>query len=203
MNIPIEVRLRGQRAQEIFSAAIAKGTSLPMAIMFACQQPPNSSTDTDLGRGSQRLLEQFDGDEEYVNGIVSEARKHGYNPNPNYIYDPQLAQAPGDPDGFVPPHDAKAHYKRVIEKQGRSSQGHVKVEKREEEVKQIPLGENIVNHLIAREVQANPEAAKESHKDLAQEMINRHGYDPKATDNTFIGTDGMEQMGDMDNWDTV
>ncbi len=204
MNIPEDVKDRGVGACHVYVQAINSGTSPKMAEMFACQQAPTSSTDRDLGRGSKRLLDQFDGDDMYVEGIVSEARRHGYNPNPNYIYDQQLASFSGDPDAFVPPHDAKAHYKRIIEKQGRScDELHVKVEKRDEEVEQIPLGENIVKHLVSKEVQAHPEAAKESYKDLAQEMINRHGYNPNARDDTLIGIDGMEEMGDMANWDSV
>lgn len=198
-DVPANVRRLGQGACYIYKQAIERGTAPMMAEMFACRKAPNSSTDTQVCRGDGMLLDQFDGDEPYVNAIVAEARKHGYNPSPNDSYDQHLAQFPGDPDAFIPHHDAKAHIKRVVEKQNRFCDGFVKNEVREEEPEDLPvIGQDIVARLCADEIQRDPKIALSSKKEITEEMIRRHGPSDED-DGTYVGLDAMERLGDTNN----
>ena len=63
---------------------------------------PPIRTDSTFLANHGTLDKQFEGDDRQLNKVVEEARKRGYNPNPNDTYIPTLARYTGDPLAFVP-----------------------------------------------------------------------------------------------------
>ncbi len=84
-----------------------------LADMLATRQVPRSSTDRELFAGYGSLADQFEGEESVLEKIVCESRKRGYNPNPNDLYMPRLAECPGDPLAFVPATGGMSHIRKV------------------------------------------------------------------------------------------
>jgi len=90
--------------------------------MLAMRQAPRTSgTDTTFFSGIGSLEQQFGSDPEgrsQLAAYVNNARKHGYNPNPNDYYVGAIADFPGDPKAFVGAKDGLSHVRKVLEDKG-------------------------------------------------------------------------------------
>lgn len=120
MQVPIEVQRRGNKAVEIYVGCIERGESVLLAEMLAMQQAPRGMTDDVFFSGIGTLDTQFSGGDgpSQLNHLVSEAKRHGYNPNYNDYYCDSIAAFPGDPKAFIPRSGGRAHAKQVLEERG-------------------------------------------------------------------------------------
>jgi hypothetical protein len=80
-----------------------------------CGCPAVVGTDTQYFRQRGTLEKQFNSDHD-LKIRVEQARKHGYNPNPNDVYEPCLAQFPGDPNAFISPSQGKRQIRQAAAK---------------------------------------------------------------------------------------
>lgn len=84
---------------------------------------PAIRTDAEFSKGRGTLLQQFGGDEAEVRRVVSEARKQGYEPNANDIYEPCFAERCGDPKAFLPADNPRAALKKLCAERGCAAEG--------------------------------------------------------------------------------
>jgi len=114
-----------------------------------------------------------------LNSRIAAAKRAGYTPNMNDVYDPTIAASPGDPDGFIPSSDADGHVRRVIAERGVGCQEGLVTAATpapSEEPKKTKLDEKIVNKLTRRRIRANPDLAAKDQQALREEVIDTHSY---------------------------
>lgn len=155
-----------------------QGNDHKLAAMFACRKAPASRTDRDLFAGRHTLAQQFAGNEKQLTAVVNAARRQGYNPGGNDLYDPCLAQTTGDPRAFIPATGGRGYVRRICEAQGLTCHGNVEVAGRQPEapIEAGALGANIVEELIEQKLQSNPDLARVDRRELAAEIQHQHGY---------------------------
>lgn len=84
-----------------------------LAEILSTRTFPGTNTDRELFADYGTLADQFEGEEQVLEKVISESRKRGYNPNPNDLYMPRLAECVGDPLAFVPATGGRSHIKKV------------------------------------------------------------------------------------------
>ena len=99
--------------------------------MLKSRSAPRCLTDVEFFGDVGTLSKQYEGEEGYLNQIVSNAKSHGYSPNPHDFYMGNLARFPGDPEAFIPPTGGRGHLKKVLQKRGLPCSGAVEVAGRE------------------------------------------------------------------------
>ena len=153
------------------------GQSHKCAEMFALQQGPALDTDTTFTSGKGTLRDQFDGDEQGLQAVVTAAQRRGYTPNATDTYEPQLADFVGDPRAFVPyATGGKAHVAAVCKEKDLACHGKVEVKReRKPPPKEIPLAEDLVEQNARRAIEKNPDLAHGNMAELREEMIEKHG----------------------------
>jgi len=140
---------------------------------------PSIRTDAQFLANHGTLDKQFDGDTRQLKAVTDVAKKHGYNPNPNDTYIPNLARFPGDPMAFVPADSPKNHIKKVCEATDRSCEGDVNVSRERKEPKEtVRLGEDLVQEEAAQRIMENPEEALKPKGQLRNEILDKHGAKP-------------------------
>jgi hypothetical protein len=85
--------------RKIYRKAIANGCTPRMAEMLASRRGPQLATDKAFFNRVGLLGDQFD--EQYVQNVVHDARREGYQPSAGDMYMPGLADFRGDPKAFV------------------------------------------------------------------------------------------------------
>ena len=138
-------------------------------ILESRQFPGLHTDDTFLsGRGS--LSKQLGTQTQQV---VNAAKRHGYTPGVNDVYEPQLARFPGDPRAFLKHGSARGQVRRVCEAEGMSCSGSVNVKGRKVEAPPVPLGDDIVRDFVASKGDSALAAASLS--DQRIEAVKVHG----------------------------
>ena len=115
-------------ADQIYAEAKANGCNDRLADMLASRQAPGAMTDREFFEGRGTLADQFAGAEGQLAKVVAAARAQGYEPKPNDVYVPTLANSIGDPLAFVPPTGGRNHVRRVCEQRQTSCEGAVTVQ---------------------------------------------------------------------------
>lgn len=128
------MRLTTEERELLYDRLIAEGKSPAFAAMLADQAPPGVKTDsTFFGNAVNTVSKIMNDDPEYGQAIVAQARRHGYNPNPNDVYESGLAEKPGDPLAFVPATGGRGHIRKVLESRGWGGEGAVNIKARQPE----------------------------------------------------------------------
>mgnify|MGYP001610868419 CR=1 FL=1 len=160
-----------------------EGKDHRMADMLASQRPPGCVTDDTFFGGIPRLAEQI-GDDKQLQKYVNAARKHGYNPSPNDMYQPGLARFPGDPEAFINRSRGRSYIKKLCERRGWGCAGAVNVEARQpdhdpHDPKHCePLANDIINNFAKDMVKTNPDLKRKSRAEIRQMVLERHGPTP-------------------------
>lgn len=182
INLPFSIQ--GQRPDivERYVRAIERGESHRMAEMLAFRKAPKSMTDSVYLAGRGTLEKQFEGDARGLKAVIEGAKRQGYTPNMNDVYEPGVALSVGDPLAFVPSTNARGHIKSVIESRGMSCDGDVNcvsVKGREPDSdpheQKHALHPNIVHREIRQRVRQNPEIVHDKDfKELPAKIVHEH-----------------------------
>lgn len=155
------------------------GASHRFADMVACQRGPGLMTDSVFFAGMPKLGDQFRNDVQLAK-VLKIAKKHGYSPNVNDVYEPGLARFQGDPEAFVPPSGGRGYIRRLCEKRGWACDGAVKVEHRQPLSdpldKPVKLAEDLVQGHMREAIAKDPGLRKKP-KELREKIIAKHGVD--------------------------
>jgi hypothetical protein len=88
--------------------------------MLMSQKPPGHRSDTQFHAGRGTLLDQLDGDVNWVNHLAKQARKRGHSVGANDVYIGQLDDAEGgNPDAFFKPGEGNAELRRRLQRTGK------------------------------------------------------------------------------------
>jgi hypothetical protein len=137
--------------------------------------------DTYFFAGKGTLADQFKGSEDQLEYLVAQAKRKGYNPNPNDVYTPALAQYPGDPAAFVPPSGGLNHIKHICEERDLSCGGAFKRERKnigEKEVKPV-IHRKIFNRLKREMIAADESLGRKSKREIKEAVYAKHAYKPE------------------------
>jgi hypothetical protein len=113
--------------QAFYVEARRLGESHRIAEIVALRKVPASKTDVELFRGRGTLADQFKGQEDTLSEMVTKATQNGRTPQYTDLYEPSIANYPGDPEAFIPASGGRGHIKAVCEKNGWDCDGMVKV----------------------------------------------------------------------------
>lgn len=161
--------------QEIYNEAIANGVTPMMADMLASRQGPGLKTDTTIWGGAGTLDSQFKNNQPHLKLITEAAKKAGYTPNPNYVYQPALAEFLGDPKAFVPPSEGNSHVRKVCEERGWGCEGAVKIKTPQgPPPKPVKLAESLIREGVTKMVTDNPDLARKPIRQLREAVIDKH-----------------------------
>ncbi len=166
-----------ERIQDFYEVMRRSGTSHNMAEMLAMRAPPRCSTDNVFAAGLGTLEQQFAKDPVGLDLVTKAAMRKGYKPNPNDVYLSSLANDTGDPEAFVPAGGAQGHIMRVLEKRNWASRGGYVTRKAREEAPtpNVRLAPDLVAEEMRNQIKADPAKAKIDKRDLAAEIITKHG----------------------------
>lgn len=146
--------------------------------MLEHQSPPRIMTD-DVFLSGVGTLDQQIKDPHHLNHIISNAKKNGYTPKPTDYYVASLAKFPGDPAAFLNHGEARGKARKVLEQRGESAEGAVNVKGREPESDPHEpihkLNPKIVDRIAKRKIRENPDLAKLDKRDLAADIVAKHG----------------------------
>lgn len=166
---------------EIYAEAISHGASPLFADMLASRSPPGGMTDSVAVSGIGTLANQFQGKrgEIQLQKIIAAAKKRGYTPNPNDIYQPGLASSVGDPLAFCPSGAGYRHHvKKVCELRGVVPlEADIKVNRRQyrEEPKSVPLAEKLIREYTPKVLEADPALQRKKPQEVREAVIAKHG----------------------------
>lgn len=150
------------------------------AVKILGTRPPGALTDRELFAGHGRLADQFDGDPVGFRAVIDGAHARGYNPNPNDVYLPTLADDIGDPAAFVPASGGRGHIKKVCEARGDECHGLVNVKPVRFDPPPDagpPLAEDIVQEGVADEIRHDPSLASKREQ-VQKAFVERHAPQP-------------------------
>ena len=173
--IPSCVENAGIGAVTIYLTSVKAGNKPAFAEMLAMREPPGGKTESTFLSNFGTLLDQFDGDERYVNTLVAAARKNGYNPGINDVYMPTIANEMGDPEAFI---RSRGEAIKVAEKRGSelTIDGETKVKHQEPLEDPFDTAPVLAENLIAPEVKKAQAANPKLSAGEAREMvIDKHG----------------------------
>lgn len=152
------------------------GNSHRFADMVSCQRGPGLMTDSVFFAGMPKLQDQFVDDRQREK-VIKIAKRHGYTPNPNDVYEPGLARFQGDPEAFVPPTGGRGYIRKLCESRGWACEGAVKVAHsapKEDPFDAKPLAEDLIQGHMRYAIAKNP-GLKKSKKELREKIIAKHG----------------------------
>jgi hypothetical protein len=108
--------------------------------------------------------------------------KFNFIPGPGYIYNSNIASTPGDPDGWMPPTDARTHVRKVAEKRGVAlirEDGAEIVKARAPDVdpyESAPaMAPDLVRANVRRMVKKDPSLRKKRPQELREMAMAKHG----------------------------
>lgn len=169
---------------EFYFSRREEGMSHNFAAMLACQSFPGCKTEAIYFEGRHTLAQQFAGNEGQLEAIVARARARGFEPSPNMVYEPGLADDVGDPNAFISPSGGTTELRRKLEAAGKSCEGLIQVKGRAPRGPGAAgfLAQDLVNDMIATEVKSNPDLAarlKEkpgARRELTEALREHHGF---------------------------
>lgn len=197
LDLPFAIADASPEVQQRYVDLIEKGNSPLFAEMLALRLAPGARTDREYFADRGKLGDQFVS-EKVCDFYVGEARKHGYNPNPNDVYDSAVARFAGDPRAFISPGGGRGQAADALEAQGfevsnRLGDGLVSVRSRPGEAAPIEtphLAPDLIDEMIENRIAANPDLARADRRELVEAVTYEHGY----SDRTITGEipDGVE-----------
>lgn len=141
------------------------------------KQGPGLSTDSTFFSGAGTLDRQFGKDKQALQEVVTGAKRSGFRPTGNELYQPSLARFPGDPRAFISQADGKAKVRKIVEETGTGCEGAITVKAREPEqepqVKHKLAPQIVRRHL--REKLKNPDNARRDRRELVEQIVHEHG----------------------------
>lgn len=164
---------------EVYAAAIANGSSPAFADMLASRQAPQAGGgDTTYFKGRGTLAQQFEGVEDQLDYLTKTAKRKGYSPGVNDVYESALASFPGDPAAFVPPSGGVTHIKNVCEERNLSCSGAFKrTSVKHDPVDDKPfIDKKIYKRLAKKMVSENPELSKKGRREVKEAVYNKHAF---------------------------
>ena len=174
-----DVARRGQRACELYDAAVERGETHRMAVMLALQQAPRVMTDDVFLSGYGTLDKQFKGDERQIEWITKRAMQKGYTPNRNDVYNPLLVRPEvgvGDPQAFI---NSRSDIRRICEERGLPCEGAVTVKGREPTPPKPRNGKrlapDLVEELYQQKVQEDPGLKHKNKREVQESIVDQHG----------------------------
>ena len=156
-----------------------EGQAHRFAEMVAAQHAPSCNTDDTFFAGLPRLAEQMP--ERQLNTLLANAKKHGYTPPADAVYQSGLARFPGDPEAFVTRSMGRGYIKRLCEKRGWACDGAVKVKAREPDSdpladdKCVPLADDLVRSNAAKMIKKNPDLGRLTKAEMRKRVIQKYG----------------------------
>lgn len=181
--LPWDIEAASPAVQKFYRQLRKEGNSPRFAEMLALRSPPRAKSDRELFEGLGTLDKQFGGNDTQIDSVVAAARARGYEPNPNDVYMPTLADGLGDPLAFVPATGGRGHIKKVCEMRGTSCHGLVEVEGRplEAPIEAGALAPDLAEEMIEQRIAANPDLARVDRRDLLAEVQHQHGFTDAAS----------------------
>jgi hypothetical protein len=160
------------------------GSTHRWAAMCACQKAPGSKTEREFFAGRHTLAQQFAGNEGQLDAIVAAARRKGFEPSANMIYDSTLADDLGDPKAFLTPGGGTTELRRKIEVDGKTAHGAVTVKGRQPEnpIPAAPLASDLVDEIIRQRVRDNPDlgvglkTGSVDRREVVADVQEKHGF---------------------------
>ena len=155
-----------------------QGAAHRFAEMCACRRGPALMTDSVYFQGMPKLADQFASDTQ-MKKVLAIAKRYGYKPNANDIYNPSIARFQGDPEAFVPASGGRGYIRRLCEKRGWGCEGAVNVKARPAERDPIAqsklLGRDIVARYESEAIKKDP-SWKKRRKELREKVIAEHAH---------------------------
>lgn len=136
---------------------------------------PGLQTDTLFHAGRGTLLDQMDGDTEYVKYLTTKAKQKGYTPGANDVYIGQMADGDGDPKAWFKPGEGRAEMKKrcIASGKGCDMVG-LHVKPREYQPRQGKAINPRIAKGLAQHYKNTGEAAGMSDKQLKQHVVKKH-----------------------------
>lgn len=184
LQIPYDVQFAGPEVIAHFLSMVQAGESPRFAEMLALQKAPAANTDREFFSGRNTLGQQFDGDDRGLATVLRAAKRHGFTPSRNDIYEPGLCRpevGQGDPQAFISSSDGRGEVKRRVERLGWAADGLVKSKggmSREKEGN--PLAKKLAANLLPKAINKTPELARASKSEQYAELVRRHGRHKKG-----------------------
>lgn len=179
IKLPYDIADAHPSVQEFYRKLIARGESPRMAEMLALRQAPRGMTDSVFFEGTKPIGKAYGNYQQGLEQLVDRAKKNGYTPNANDVYDSGLARFPGDPEAFIPPSGGRGYVKRLLEKRGWSAEGAVSVKGRQPERDpnegKPKLADKVANKLVDHMVKKNPDLKRVDRRELKAEVVHKHG----------------------------
>jgi hypothetical protein len=136
---------------------------------------PGLRTDTLFHAGRGTLLDQMDGDTEYVKYLTTKAKQKGYTPGANDVYIGQMADSDGDPKAWFKPGEGLAEMKKrcVASGKGCDMVG-LHVKPREYQPRQGKAINPRIAKNLAKHYRKTGEAEGMSAKQLHNHIVKKH-----------------------------
>lgn len=156
------------------------GESDSLASMVALRKGPALSTDDTFFQGQGSLYDQF-GSQKALDRNLAASKRHGFVPDKNDVYFPNLARFKGDPEAYVSRAQGRSYIKKLLEKRGWESDGAVKVKGRQAENDPldakncVPMGNDVIQHYAAKMVAKDPSLKSLKRSELRAKVIEKHG----------------------------
>lgn len=147
--------------------------------LFPC---PAIVTDTAYAAPMGGLEKQFGGNKKALRDLARQARAQGYNPSPDDIYEPGLAQQPGDPKAFFKSHEIRSGIKRRCQELGVAPIGDSRLQfdvpaRPERELAKKPqMPKKIVDRMVRQAIKEDPALAAKPRKELRDQIVQKHSY---------------------------
>lgn len=156
------------------------GESDSMASMVALRKGPALSTDDTFFAGQGMLYDQF-GSQKALDRNLEASKRHGFVPDKNDVYFPNLARFKGDPEAYVSRAQGRSYIKKLLEKRGWASEGAVNTKARQPEHDPldakncVPMGNDVIQHYAAKMVAKDPSLKRLKKSELRAKVIEKHG----------------------------
>ncbi len=164
--------------EKIYKQAIKNGCSERLADMLASRKAPDSVTEAEFFKGRHTLAQQFKGNESQLNYITKEAKKRGFTPTPNMVYEAGLAKFVGDPAAFIPASGGKDHVKAVCKKRNWRCEGAVNVSNNPGHVdlSEPTMNPKLVEQYARQMATDKPELRRKTKAEVRQMAKQKHTY---------------------------
>ncbi len=138
---------------------------------------PSIVTDSTYFAGRGTLDKQFNGDIPQLAFRAKTAARNGRKPNINDVYEPCLADFPGDPKAFVPADGGRSYVRRLVEAKGVPAEGagiSVRKSSMREPPPRVPVAKNILDRCEKGYRKATGDK-KTSSAEIRHRIAQRHG----------------------------
>ena len=175
-TLPAEIAAASPAVVALYRQCLANGCTERFATMLALQAPPKANTDREFFAGRHNLGQQFAGDRRGLRSVLRGAKKRGFKPPADAIYEPGLARFQGDPEAFIPASGGRGYVKKLLETRGWESEGAVKVRasgSREQDA--VALAPDLAKQMLPGVLEKDPKLKRASRREQLAEVARRHG----------------------------